>query len=212
MPLLLLLLYRNEILVWGSNKNYNLGIGNEQNTNSPQAVDFFRKSNIWIEHVALGAYHSLFCDNKGHLYAVGHGKGGRLGIGVENSLPAPKRVKVPLKNAATEQVICISVSRQHSLLLTNRSLVFACGVNDHHQLGLRDAGDHVSTFKEVVSLRDQGAMDLLRVIACDQHSLAYSNQFIYVWGANQGQFGISSNTKMIRAPTLVSLSSIIQCK
>lgn len=199
----LLLRYRNEILVWGSNKNYNLGIGNEQNTNSPQAVDFFRKSNIWIENVALGAYHSLFSDNRGHLYAVGHGKGGRLGIGVENSLPAPKRVKVPLKNA-NEQVICISVSRQHSLLLTNRSLVFACGVNDNHQLGVRDAGDHLTTFKEVVSLRDKGASDLLRVIACDQHSLAYSRDCIYVWGANQGQCGISANTKTIMAPTLVS--------
>ncbi|KAH8397186.1 hypothetical protein KR215_010290 [Drosophila sulfurigaster] len=195
---------QNEILVWGSNKNYNLGIGNEQNTNSPQAVDFFRKSNLWIERMALGAYHSLFLDSKGHLYAVGHGKGGRLGIGVENSLPAPKRVKVPLKQA-NEQIICLSVSRQHSLLLTYRSLVFASGVNDNHQLGVRDAGESLATFKEVVSLRDKGASDLLRVIACDQHSIAYSAKCIYVWGANQGQFGISSQTKTIQAPTLMKL-------
>lgn len=196
---------QNEILVWGSNKNYNLGIGNEQNTNSPQAVDFFRKSNLWIEHVALGAYHSLFCDNKGHLYAVGHGKGGRLGIGVESSLPAPKRVKVPLKHN-NEHIICLSVSRQHSLLLTDRSLVFACGMNDNHQLGVRDAGESLATFKEVVSLRDKGASDLLRVIACDQHSIAYSTKCIYVWGANQGQFGFSSQTKTILAPTLMKLA------
>ncbi|KAM8711354.1 hypothetical protein ACLKA7_000488 [Drosophila subpalustris] len=197
---------QNEILVWGSNKNYNLGIGNEQSSSSPQAVDFFRKSNLWIEHVALGAYHSLFCDNKGHLYAVGHGKGGRLGIGVENSLPAPKRVKVPLKNGNMEHIICLSVSRQHSLLLTNRSLVFASGLNDHHQLGVRDAGESLATFKEVVALRDKGAQDLIRVIACDQHSIAYSSKCIFVWGANQGQFGISSQTKTILAPTLMKLA------
>ncbi|EDW02415.1 GH21979 [Drosophila grimshawi] len=196
---------QNETLVWGSNKNYNLGIGNEQNTNAPQAVDFFRKSNIWIEHVALGAYHSLFCDKKGHLYAVGHGKGGRLGIGVENSLPAPKRVKVPLKQS-DERIICISVSRQHSLVLTNRSLVFACGVNDNQQLGVRDAGEQLTTFKEVVSLRDKNATGLLRVIACDQHSIAYSSKCIYVWGANQGQFGISANTKTIVSPTQMKLA------
>ncbi|KAH8369839.1 hypothetical protein KR093_001095 [Drosophila rubida] len=192
---------QNEILVWGSNKNYNLGIGDEQHTNSPQAVDFFRKSNLWIEQMALGAYHSLFLDSKGHLYAVGHGKGGRLGIGVENSLPAPKRVKVPLKQA-NEQIICLSVSRQHSLLLTNRSLVYACGVNDNSQLGVRDAGESLATFKEVVALRDKGATDLIRVIACDQHSIAYSTKCIYVWGANQRQFGINANTKTILAPTL----------
>ncbi|ALC41431.1 CG8060 [Drosophila busckii] len=192
---------QNEILVWGSNKNYNLGIGNEQLTQAPQAVDFFRKSNIWIEHVALGAFHSLFCDKKGHLYAVGHGKGGRLGIGVENSLPAPQRVKVPLKHS-DERIICISVSRQHSLLLTNRSLVFACGVNADHQLGVRDAGEQLTTFKEVVALRDKSAQNLLRVLACDQHSIAYSSKCVYVWGANQGQFGISANTTTIPAPIM----------
>lgn len=153
--------------------------------------------------MALGPFHSLFLDKRGHLYAVGHGKGGRLGIGVENSLPAPKRVKVPLKHNE-ERIIGISVSRQHSLLLTNRSLVFACGLNDQQQLGVRDAGDYLTTFKEVVALRDKGASQLLRVIACDQHSIAYSAKAVYVWGANQGQFGISANTKIIAAPTLVS--------
>ncbi|XP_001360463.3 inhibitor of Bruton tyrosine kinase [Drosophila pseudoobscura] len=195
---------QNDVLVWGSNKNYNLGIGNEQNTNAPQAVDFFRKSNIWIEQVALGAYHSLFCDKKGHLYAVGHGKGGRLGIGVENSLPAPKRVKVSSK-LNDDSIMCISVSRQHSLLLTRRSLVFACGINTDHQLGVRDAPENLTQFREVVALRDKGASDLLRVIACDQHSIAYSTKCVYVWGANQGQFGISRTTDTIMAPTLIKL-------
>jgi len=51
-----LLISRNDVLVWGSNKNYNLGIGNEQNTNAPQAVDFFRKSNLFLEQVALVTY------------------------------------------------------------------------------------------------------------------------------------------------------------
>jgi len=198
-----LLISRNDVLVWGSNKNYNLGIGNEQNTNAPQAVDFFRKSNLFLEQVALGAYHSLFCDKKGHLYAVGHGKGGRLGIGMENSLPAPKRVKVSSK-LGDDSIRDISVSRQHSLVLTQRSLVFACGLNTDHQLGVRDAGEHLTQFKEVVALRDKGASDLVRVIACDQHSIAYGSRCVYVWGANQGQFGISANTPSIMVPTLVS--------
>nr|XP_016929755.1 inhibitor of Bruton tyrosine kinase [Drosophila suzukii] len=195
---------QNDVLVWGSNKNYNLGIGNEQNTNAPQAVDFFRKSNLFLEQVALGAYHSLFCDKKGHLYAVGHGKGGRLGIGMENSLPAPKRVKVSSK-LGDDSIRDISVSRQHSLVLTQRSLVFACGLNTDHQLGVRDAGEHLTQFKEVVALRDKGASDLVRVIACDQHSIAYGSRCVYVWGANQGQFGISANTPSIMVPTLIKL-------
>lgn len=69
----------NEILVWGTNKNYNLGTGNSEPTNTPQSVDFFRKEHILLDNVALGAYHSLFLDKKGILYSVGHGEGGRLG-------------------------------------------------------------------------------------------------------------------------------------
>lgn len=69
----------NEILAWGSNKNYNLGAGHEEGANTPHSIDFFRKEHISIEAVALGAYHSLFLDKKSILYAVGHGKGGRLG-------------------------------------------------------------------------------------------------------------------------------------
>ncbi|KAH8253689.1 hypothetical protein KR032_006546 [Drosophila birchii] len=195
---------QNDVLVWGSNKNYNLGVGSEQNTNAPQVVDFFRKSSIYLEQVALGAYHSLFCDKKGHLYAVGHGKGGRLGIGVENSLPAPKRVKVSSK-LGDDSIRCISVSRQHSLVLTHRSLVFACGLNSDHQLGVRDAPEHLAQFKEVVALRDKGASDLMRVIACDQHSIAYGSRCVYVWGANQGQFGINANTPSIMVPTMIKL-------
>ena len=66
--------------MWGSNKNYNLGVNNDQGTDHlPQMLDYFRKEHISMQSVALGAYHSLFLDKKSNLYAVGHGKGGRLG-------------------------------------------------------------------------------------------------------------------------------------
>lgn len=70
----------NELLVWGSNKNYNLGINDDQDTDHlPRMLNYFRKEQISIQLAALGAYHSLFLDKKSNLYTVGHGKGGRLG-------------------------------------------------------------------------------------------------------------------------------------
>lgn len=75
----------NELLVWGSNKNYNLGVNSDQDTDHlPQMLDYFRKEQISIKSAALGAYHSLFLDKKSNLYAVGHGKGGRLGKKILN--------------------------------------------------------------------------------------------------------------------------------
>uniref|UniRef100_A0A0A1XIP7 Inhibitor of Bruton tyrosine kinase n=1 Tax=Zeugodacus cucurbitae TaxID=28588 RepID=A0A0A1XIP7_ZEUCU len=194
----------NEILVWGTNKNYNLGTGNSEPTNTPQSVDFFRKEHISIENVALGAYHSLFLDKKGILYAVGHGEGGRLGNGVEHSLATPKKVKIPKKSYG-ERIICISASRKHSLLLTDNSAVFACGLNEDKQLGVRDAGDKLSVFREVITLRDLNVSGLVRVIARDFHSIAYSEQSIYIWGTNHGQMGIDVDVKTVPLPKQLKL-------
>ncbi|XP_039954070.1 inhibitor of Bruton tyrosine kinase [Bactrocera tryoni] len=196
----------NEILVWGTNKNYNLGTGNSESTNSPQSVDFFRKEHISIDNVALGAYHSLFLDKKGILYSVGHGEGGRLGVGGEHSLATPKKVKIPKKSYG-EHIICISASRKHSLLLTDNSAVFACGLNEDKQLGVRDAGDKLAVFREVVTLRDLNVSGLLRVIARDFHSVAYSEQCIYTWGANHGQMGIDADVKTVPLPKQMKLPS-----
>ncbi|XP_023296811.2 inhibitor of Bruton tyrosine kinase [Lucilia cuprina] len=195
----------NELLVWGSNKNYNLGVNNDQGTDHlPQMLDYFRKEQISIQAAALGAYHSLFLDKKSNLYAVGHGKGGRLGSGNENSLSTPKKVKIPLKNSG-EEIICISASRKHSLVLTNYSLVFACGLNDNQQLGIREAGEKCLNFKEVSTLRNCDVEGLQKVIARDYHSLAYSEKCLYVWGTNLGQMGLDANTKTIQLPKMMKL-------
>lgn len=112
-------------------------------------------------------------------------------------------MRIPLKNAG-EEIICISVSRKHSLVLTNYSLVFACGLNDSQQLGVRDAGEKCLHFKEVSTLRNCNVENLQKVIARDYHSLAYSEKCLFVWGTNLGQMGFDANTKIIQLPKMVS--------
>lgn len=65
--------------MWGSNKNYNLGIANEEHKNYPQQLDYFKKENVFLLSASISAYHSMFLDNQGKVYAVGHGKYGQLG-------------------------------------------------------------------------------------------------------------------------------------
>ena len=67
------------MLVWGTNKNYNLGLGNDEGCETPQFIECFRKNHLSIENLAIGPLHSLFLDKKGTLYSVGLGKGGKLG-------------------------------------------------------------------------------------------------------------------------------------
>lgn len=68
-----------ETVVWGSNKNYNLGIANEEDKNDPQQLDYFKKENIFLLSASISTYHSMFLDNQGKVYAVGLGKYGQLG-------------------------------------------------------------------------------------------------------------------------------------
>uniref|UniRef100_A0A1A9VU68 ANK_REP_REGION domain-containing protein n=1 Tax=Glossina austeni TaxID=7395 RepID=A0A1A9VU68_GLOAU len=52
-----------------------------------------------------------------------------------------KRLSYLQKNS-NEEVICISTSHKHSLILTNCSLVFACGLNDEQQWGVNFQRSH----------------------------------------------------------------------
>lgn len=94
------------------------------------------------------------------------------------------------------------------MVLTNRSLVFVCGLNEDHQLGVRDGGEKLLNFKEVVSLRDHGVEGLQNIIARDYHSLAYSEKCLYIWGSNVGQMGIDANTKIVQLPRMVSRAKL----
>lgn len=113
---------QNELFVWGSNKNYNLGIGNEQGKLTPERLENFRKENIFIRDVSISIFHSIFLTDTQEVYVVGHGKGGRLGIGTENTLVVPQKVQIPFRNQG-EKVISVSASRNHSLVLTDHGSV-----------------------------------------------------------------------------------------
>lgn len=113
----------NELLVWGCNKNYNLGIGNEEGKPYPQYLDYFRKQKIFVRYVSLSAYHCLYATETGSLYAVGHGNGGRLGIGNEKTIVEPELVTIQTSKKQTEFITDISVARNHSLALTKSGLV-----------------------------------------------------------------------------------------
>lgn len=46
------------------------------------------------------------------------------------------------------------------------------------------------------------------VIARNKHSLVYTNNAIYVWGRNIGQFGLDTNIELVHSPIAVSVAVI----
>lgn len=142
--------YRNqlkEICVWGKNHNYNLGLEDKEGKEYPHCLDCFSKQNVSISSVSLSCYHCLYVDDKGELYAVGLGDGGRLGTNKETTLLLPKKIYLTNKHK-NERVISVSTARNHSIALTSEDRIFTCGLNTHSQLGQRNA------FEKSLIMRD----------------------------------------------------------
>lgn len=114
-------------MVWGKNKNYNLGIGNVEGRDNPDFIDFFRKHRITIEKMSINSYHSMFLTKNGDVYATGHGRGGRLGNGAENTVVFPTKVPVHTRSAE-ERIIDVDTGRHHTLLLSDHNCVRRIGL------------------------------------------------------------------------------------
>lgn len=137
-----------EILVWGNNHNYNLGLENKEGKEYPHCLDCFSKQNVSIDSVSLSCYHCLYVDDKGELYAVGLGDGGRLGTNKETTLLLPKKIYLTNKHK-NERVISVSTARNHSIALSSEDRIFTCGLNTHLQLGHRNAVEKSLIMRDV---------------------------------------------------------------
>lgn len=111
-----------EILVWGTNRNYNLGLENKEGNQLPHHLDYFSKLHLTIRSVSMSQYHCLYIDEKGDLHAVGLGDGGRLGTNSETTLVMPMKIHL-VNRHKNESVVGVSAAKYHSIVLTSENRV-----------------------------------------------------------------------------------------
>lgn len=170
-----------QAVVWGRNKNYNLGIGNINIREVPDIL----KGLPNIKRASINKFHSLFLSTDSKLWGCGHSKEGRLGVG-ESTLTLPHKIHVKL-NYKNEIILDVSVGMSHSLILTNKS-VYGSGSNKYYQLGM-DTIESILGFKEISLDRTEvDFKNMMGIIACDFHSLFISKSGVFVCGLNVGQF------------------------
>lgn len=155
--------------MWGNNRNYNLGLENKEGKQYPHHLDHFPKEHITIRSVSISRYHCLYVDEKGELYAVGLGDGGRLGTANESTLVLPRRIHLPNRHK-NECVVRISAGRNHSIILTSEDRVsrlsiwrrsfstklihfslqiFTSGLNAYGQLGQPNCSEKSLIFRDI---------------------------------------------------------------
>ncbi len=118
---------------WGANANYNLGsVASSAQHQPDQPLETFRREGIFLRAAALNKFHSAFLSTDGRVFTCGHGRGGRLGHGNEESQLGPRSVAT-FAGQSCDQV---ALGMDHSLFLLSNGSVWACGTNVHNQLGI----------------------------------------------------------------------------
>jgi alpha-tubulin suppressor-like RCC1 family protein len=147
--------------------------------------------------VAAGAYHAVFLDKKGQVWAWGQNTAGQLGRGNANATPSG----VPEKVGVLPPIQGIAAGAAHTLALDVEGQVWVWGQNASGQAGLGTAGGTVLVPTKVPSLSGIQA-----VAAGANFSLALDEQGrLWAWGQNTaGQVGIGSTSAAVATPALVA--------
>lgn len=190
-----------EVYTWGNNSNFSLGHGNQESRQHPEIVDLFARTGVYIKQVVVCKFHSVFLSQKGHVYTCGHGQGGRLGHGDEQTYLVPRMVESLLPHHCSQ----IAAARDHTVVLTEEGYVYTFGLNTYHQLGLQPpAASHVP---RQVTCKGLKGRRLIGVAAGRFHTVLWTKDALYTVGLNGGQLGYlldPNGEKCVTAPRQVS--------
>ncbi|NXE51992.1 IBTK kinase, partial [Casuarius casuarius] len=191
-----------EVYTWGNNINFTLGHGGQQSKHHPELVDLFPRNGVYIKQVVLCKFHSVFLSQKGQIYTCGHGQGGRLGHGDEQTCLVPRLVE----GLAGHQCSQIAAAKDHTVVLTEDGCVYTFGLNTFHQLGILPPPPNCSVPRQVQAKNLKGRM-VIGVAAGRFHTVLWTKEAVYTMGLNGGQLGYlldPNGEKCVTAPRQVS--------
>uniref|UniRef100_A0A667XR06 Inhibitor of Bruton tyrosine kinase n=1 Tax=Myripristis murdjan TaxID=586833 RepID=A0A667XR06_9TELE len=191
-----------EVYTWGNNTNFSLGHGNQESRQHPELVDVFARTGVYIKQVVLCKFHSVFLSQKGQVFTCGHGQGGRLGHGDEQTYLVPRMVEGLLSHHCSQ----VAAAKDHTVVLTEEGYVYTFGLNTFHQLGLAPPPASAHVPKQVFSKTLKGRT-VIGVAAGRFHTVLWTREAVYTMGLNGGQLGYlldPNGEKCVTAPRQVS--------
>ncbi|XP_041043865.1 inhibitor of Bruton tyrosine kinase isoform X5 [Carcharodon carcharias] len=191
-----------EVYTWGNNTNFTLGHGSQQSKHHPELVDFFSRSGIYIKEVVLCKFHSVFLSQKGQVYTCGHGQGGRLGHGDEQTYLVPRMVE----GLASHRCSRMAAAKDHTIVLTEDGSIFTFGLNTYNQLGIAPPPANSSIPRQVQSKTLKGRT-VIGVAVGRFHTVLWTREALYTMGLNGGQLGYlmdPNGERCVLAPRQVS--------
>ncbi|KAH6617073.1 hypothetical protein F5144DRAFT_551574 [Chaetomium tenue] len=149
---------------------------------------------LMIQDVVLSKLHSavLTTDPVSNLYVCGIGRGGRLGLGDENTRFTYTPVQGPFVD---KKITHIALGQNHSMAVDDTGALWTWGNNAQYQLGYvlpepaKKGEDPLSTVPRQVfgPLKKEV---IVGIAASSIHSVAHTGTSLYCWGKNSGQLAL----------------------
>jgi inhibitor of Bruton tyrosine kinase len=144
-------------------------------------------------HMAKLSSAVITADLEANLYMCGHGQGGRLGTGDEQT--RFNFVCIEGGALAGKRIANVALGQNHTLALSDEGDIFTWGNNGFGQLGyslpkttLKDE-DPISTVpRQIFGILKRETV--VGVAATRIHSVAYTSTSLFTFGKNEGQLGI----------------------
>ncbi|KAI0198535.1 hypothetical protein F4808DRAFT_254960 [Astrocystis sublimbata] len=153
-----------------------------------------RNRPLVIQDVVLSKLHSaiLTTDPFSNLYVSGLGRGGRLGLGDENT----KLSFTPVQGGLSDKkVTAVALGQNHTLAVTAEGELWSWGSNIHSQLGYT-LPPPLKADEEPISITPRQIFGplkkemILGAAASSIHSVVHTGSSLFCWGKNVGQLGL----------------------
>ncbi|TGJ81516.1 hypothetical protein E0Z10_g7251 [Xylaria hypoxylon] len=153
-----------------------------------------RNHPLVIQDVVLSKFHTaiLTTDPFSNLYISGLGRGGRLGLGDENT----KLSFTPVQGGLYDKkVAAVALGQNHTLAITSEGELWSWGSNFHSQLGYT-LPPPIKSDEESISISPRQVFGplkkevVLAAAASSIHSVAHTGSSLFCWGKNVGQLGL----------------------
>ena len=190
---------RNTLHMWGSNVNFTLGLGDSKARNTAELNETLFHMNESVIDVVITKFHTVILVKSGGVFTCGHGHGGRLGHGTEETILHPKHIE----SLKCYHCVAIAASNQHTVVLTEMGEVLTFGLNSFHQLGQMPVPESCTKPTHVYWNSLKGKK-MVGVAASRFHTVMHTDYEVYAFGTNGGQMGFLKTDETIVTPKQIS--------
>jgi alpha-tubulin suppressor-like RCC1 family protein len=179
--------FYDDILVFGGNAEYQLGLGDKIDRFVPTKIPGFK-----VKSISAGLFHTVAIDLNDDVWAFGDNRYGELGLGDRYPRARPTKIIRGLNNSNPLKAKFIDAGNFSTMIIDFDGCLWSCGANKYGNLGV-GGGEKILTPRKVFfSASNLPDFKVKFVSAGEDHTVVldfYDN--VWVFGGNSnGQLGL----------------------